>query len=182
MALACPELWGSWWPKAETECCLLPASASFPCWWISLSSSPQLIHIHWKQAIRSLFRDIHFIVDKLLITAYLLFPSQGEQSPKVITGYAGGEGAADGSSPFLLCFNWNLHRNWRGFRGPNELFLVTNIDIWSICGCAARNSALYQDECGQLICLLLIMRECFLGMKIVISDDRHHMPPRLWQI
>lgn len=57
-------------------------------------SSP--VHTYPLETSRQFFRGTHFTVDKLLITAYLLFPhSQGKQLPKAITGYVGGEGTAD---------------------------------------------------------------------------------------
>lgn len=82
MALACPEL-----------CCLpllcFSAGTFQP---LHLPSS----YLSTRNKPSSVFRDIHFIVDKLLMTAYLLFPdSQGKQSPKAITGYVDGEGTAD---------------------------------------------------------------------------------------
>lgn len=98
------------------------------------------------------FRGTHFIVDKLLITAYLLFPNtQGKQLPKAITGYVSGEGTA-WHPCFPFCCASSVTCTGSGeVSGYLMNFLMRNKGIWSISGWADRNAAVYQHACGQFI-------------------------------
>lgn len=107
----------SWlWLVQSHAACLLFVSAL-----VDLSFSP--VYIYPLETSHEVFRETHFIVDKLLITAYLLFPnSQGKQPPNSCLAVSVVREQQTHVFPFLLCFKCNWHRIWKGFRVPDVLF------------------------------------------------------------